>query len=240
MTHYHYYESSQDKLGNCTRYPYGDFHQVHALNLPDIELFLIPGHFEGSDYSGGLANKSNHRSFLKQFGKVQGVYDLYGGFATYAIAIRKDVAENHQDIKECLDALENYGVMDDCDVTALEIEMQDEFMKDDLVPELRRKILFNGITPAAKILENLAWESLQDDGLGRKAPDWSFEGSGAWIDSTPIKHYVEDRIIIARAKVKSLPTYMAREWSCDATQLLFEQRLRGQNESGRPCSRGNP
>ena len=44
-------------------------------------VFFIPELLGGSDYSGGLLQKANHRAFLEKFGRLRGVHDLYGATA---------------------------------------------------------------------------------------------------------------------------------------------------------------
>ena len=102
---------------------YGDFKEVKLdpkhvegqfyleKRLRDKELlrstYLIPDLMVGSDYAGSDVEKSNYRSFLREYGKWTGVHALYGGYDTYGVAIRLDVLLRHPEVKDTLDALEN-------------------------------------------------------------------------------------------------------------------------------------
>lgn len=66
-------------------------------------IYLVPDLLSGGDYSNSSeVQVSNHRSFLKEFKNVEGVYDVWGGFGSFAVAIRADVAESNEQIKSLI------------------------------------------------------------------------------------------------------------------------------------------
>lgn len=229
MTYYTFNSEWRDiqlETGEC--YSYGDFKEFKGVVTEEDKkwLFIIPEHFEGSDYAGSSVSVSNHRSFLKEFDKVKGVYDLYGGYNTYAIAIRADVAETHEGIKETLDALENYGIMNESDLSEVEDEWHQEAMKD-VVSDLCRHIDLEEFIPEyeklledTETIEELAWEAILELDLS-----WSEENCYSYIDSDEIKPYVEDRLLLDHCK--ELPLFVNREWSCKQTSTMYEQKLKG-------------
>src|SRR5208283_2158426 len=86
-----------------SRFSWSDLHpydgEVNEETLKTI--YITPDLLSGGDYSNSsVVHVSNHRSFLKEFKNVEGVYDVYGAFGSFAVAIRADVAESNERIKE--------------------------------------------------------------------------------------------------------------------------------------------
>jgi hypothetical protein len=215
----HYYEDFES-IGSYKNAESAGKSSQKALN----ELYLIPEDFGGSDYAGSYVTVANHRAFLEKFGNVEGVYDLYGGFNTYAIAIRADVAQSNQEIREVLDSLKNYGVVDEETASEVEFEWQEEAMKY-IVEDLTKSMDLSKLIPdfrkfiRPKKIESLAWQ-----GIAYMELDWSMENTNAYIDQNKIKPYIEDRLLID--KCKDLPLLIGRKWSCEQTKTLFEQKLK--------------
>src|SRR4051812_3681972 len=65
---------------------YGDLHHVTG-EVSDSDYY-VPSLLSGSDYSGSSVEVSNCKTFLEQFGKLEGVHKVYGGHGTFAVAIR--------------------------------------------------------------------------------------------------------------------------------------------------------
>jgi hypothetical protein len=130
---------------------YGDLQPGDRSALEDELRFIVPGYLSGSDYSGGSVEVSNHRLFLEEFGGLEGVHNVYGGYGTYGAAIRLDVWRAGADRSVCawfgadeetatcdedgacihqmrawLDELESYPVADEDDLCRVEMEAQDE------------------------------------------------------------------------------------------------------------------
>jgi len=137
----HYQETWETMLENDSE-SYECFKGIDLDKAEEIEnlkeLYLIPNLMIGSDYSGCAVTKSNYRSFLREFKgddddddnanfkEANGVLSLYGGYSTYAVAIRLDVLKDNEEMQECLNALEDYPLMDENDLSELEMELQDE------------------------------------------------------------------------------------------------------------------
>jgi len=209
-------------------YSYGDFQEfkgeVTEENKKD--LFIVPGNFEGSDYSGGTVQLSNHRSFLEMFKEVEGVYDLYGAYGTFGIAIRLDVSETHEEIKEVLNSLEDYGLINDEDLSQLENEQETEHMPE-LIKDVRRGIDLDEYVPEMDSLiedddklEHLIW-----DGINERNLEWEHTTTGAYLSPCEVLPYVRDKLLIEYCK--ELPLLINWEWSCGKTHTEFEQKLKG-------------
>jgi hypothetical protein len=216
-------------------YSYGDFSEFKGQVTEDLKksLYHLPSLLEGSDYSGGAVELSNHRSFLKDFKEVDGVYNLEGGFGTYSVAIRLDVLESHAEIKKAIKSLADYPLLDDEDYHALQNGWEQEAMADNLwqigmnisnldtyIPEF--KILLETLLDDTSSIEEFAW-----DGINELSLDWSYENTSAYMDYERVLPYVEDRLLIKYGKVDTLPLLINREWSCTETKEMFENKLKG-------------
>lgn len=215
-------------LKTGTSYPYGDFqefkNQVTEENKK--ELFIIPGYFEGSDYSGGTIQLSNHRSFLEMFKDIEGVYNLYGAYGTFGIAIRLDVSESNEEIKEVLNSLEDYSIINDEDLSELEHEQETEHMPD-LIRDVRSGIDLDEYVPEMDSLieEDDKLDHLIRDGINERDLEWEHTTTGAWLSPVEVLPYVRDKLLLEYCK--ELPLLINWEWSCDKTHTEFEQKLKG-------------
>ena len=77
---------------------YREYEPENDLAYSDLEpsstkgpVFVLPGYLSGSDYSGGSVTVSNHRLFIEEFGELDGVHNVYGGYGSYGVAIRLDL-----------------------------------------------------------------------------------------------------------------------------------------------------
>jgi len=210
-------------------YSLGDF-QAYRGEVTEAlrkSLFFMPTYLSGSDYSGGSVERANHRAFLKEYGETDGVYDIYGGFGTYGIAIRLDVYEDIPEIKEAIDKLDDYPLFDEEAHSELEMEWQQEFITSELAHFCLQIDLEDYIPDIDKILEDqdtiesYIWESLEPLEL-----EFQSENTGAYVDLDKVKPYVEDRLIIEHAK--QLPLFLNREWSCEQTEEMFKKKLTGE------------
>lgn len=217
-------------LENGNSYSYGDFQEYRGEVTEALKksLFIIPKWFIGSDHSGGALEKSNHRSFLRIFGKVNGVYELYGGFNTYAIAIRVDVAESNPEIKSTLEELENYPLVDEEDHSELEFEWQCEAMLNILDDIIRAIDLEEYIPDIETILEDKeALEHIAWDGSNTLNLEWISETTSSFLKGTnALQSYIEDRLLIDHCK--DLPLLINRNWSCNEIKEAFMNKLQQQ------------
>jgi hypothetical protein len=180
---------------NGSSLSYGDlkeeFDYQGKLKTADIDSswFFLSSYMSGSDYSGNDLEVSNHRVFLEMFGSVDGVHDVYGGYGTFAVAIRLSTLADNEEIRECLSALENYPVIDEDDMSEVEQEAQNEAWKSwlasDFAKALRQKFdnKKNGLN-----LEDIESESNEMRSLFYEAAEHANEyfinetGNSAWID----------------------------------------------------------
>lgn len=98
-----------------------------------------------SDYSGGTVERSNCRVFLDMFKNTEGVYRLFGGYGTEGVLINKSLLESNNDIKEVINALENYPVISEDDLSALELELEEEAVNSWIIYDLTRELDARGI-----------------------------------------------------------------------------------------------
>lgn len=220
-----------ESLETGSSYSYGDFQEYNGVITEEKkkELFILPEHMQGSDYSGDFTNKSNHRVFIKEFGEVEGVYDLYGGFGTFAIAIRLDVAESNTEIKDILEGLDNYSLIDEEDHSALEIESETEAFPEIISDIIREIDLEEYIPDCESILEDKeAIQLIGWDGIHDLALDWVHERYTAILcdDDNKLQPYIEDRLLIEHCK--DLPLLINREWSCKDTRERYKVKLSAQ------------
>lgn len=89
-----------------------------------IPLYVIP-EASGSDYSGGTAEKSNYQVLqeLREEHQMPELIAFYGGHGTYGIAVRLDKPLSAE-VKEILDGLEGYAVIDEDHLSNLESEAE--------------------------------------------------------------------------------------------------------------------
>lgn len=69
----------------------------------------------GSDYSGGTAEYSNYVFLRRKFSNRKGVYALYGGYNSFAIAYDDSEisGKTRKDINEIIEQLQDYPCLDD-------------------------------------------------------------------------------------------------------------------------------
>lgn len=89
----------------------------------------------GSDYSGGSVNESNYRVLgeMLENAHPEGSEPVVwartrGGHGTYGIIV--NYGDLDEEVREAIDALENYPLMDEEDHSRLEMEQQEEAWKD--------------------------------------------------------------------------------------------------------------
>lgn len=159
--------------------------------------YLLPDLLSGSDYSGSLVQRANHRSFSEMFadGEDEWWTNVPGGHGTYGILIdMKGVPDDiSTDVAEFLNALHDYPLADEEMHSEMEIEAQEEawnsWAERDFAHDLQKKF---GDDPK---LEPVLDEVLMDDELLKKLRDlfedareraneyWVNEQGGEmWID----------------------------------------------------------
>lgn len=207
---------------------YDDFEPFKGQVTDKKALYLLPSELSGGDYcSSGTVNVSNHRVFLKLYEKVEGVYDVYSGYGGYAVAIRLDVLDSNPEIKEALDGLEGYPVIDEEDLSQLEWdkskEAWDDWVRRDAVREVQKD----------PFLEE--WDPEDDDefyldftGAAEEAGVyWEPEGQDMRIDVDRVAPYLTDRIVLKQIPKSDLPLLLSRKWSSKSAQAEYEKLLKG-------------
>lgn len=196
---YYYVEGPWDEA-DCKKrmeaacVPYGDMEPLigQKAEPPEGTVWYEVQHCGGSDYSGGICNRSNHQSFLEMFGGRPGVLDSYGGYGTYAIFLRADVDD--EEILDCLRGLADYPLIDDEALSALEVQMSNEAWEHWAESDFRQAI-------EKALLEGEYWEASGDvilevfQAACEKANEyWEVDGEDMWIrvDKVAAKVAFED------------------------------------------------
>lgn len=177
------YEDSDDSY-------IGSYSSIVDYQKLEWSDYYCSNHFGYSDYSGSTYNKSNHELFIKEFGDIDGVKDVYGGYSSSDIYIRLDVLNSNKDIQECLNALEDYPVMDEVHLCEVEEEAKQEswerYTRKDFLRALNKEFNYN--------LEKLSEEFI--DRLFRNLEEhtdvyWIFEYTSAYF---PLDEMISKRL----------------------------------------------
>jgi len=220
--------TGMDELETDTCYSYGDFERYQGKITEALtkSLFLRPDLMSGSDYSGGLITYSNYKAMIKEFKNVEGIYELYGGYNTYSIAIRLDVAQNNSEIKKILNGLEDYALIDEDLYSEIQTEWEIEGMKyvvDDLIDKIDLEAYlpdYATLLEDKEKFEQLIWDIINDHSI-----EWTIEIKSAYIDPDVLKPYVEDHYLLEYGKQDILPLLINREWACENNRKLYTEKL---------------
>jgi hypothetical protein len=99
-------------------------HTPYSYHTDEPVEVVVPELLGGSDYSGSTYHRSNYDVFLEEFGDVDGVYSIYGGYGTFAIAIRADLM--NEEIYEAVSKLKDYLILDEDALSHYESELEQE------------------------------------------------------------------------------------------------------------------
>lgn len=101
--------------------------------FPELLCIDIPL-CSGSDYSGCLVEQSNYRCILEDIGMYRGVYDVHGSYDSFGIVVNikklQDSNDVYEEVKDIIDALSEYCLYNDDDLSELEIEKEEEAWDD--------------------------------------------------------------------------------------------------------------
>ena len=111
---------------------------------PSGDLMFVP-YTTYSDYSGDTVDRSNCDVFMERYGNNPNVWEVYGGYRTRAMVIHRRVyddpqTEEEEEIKECIDGLSDYPLIDEEYHSNLEFEMEGEAWNDYGRHDLRRAL----------------------------------------------------------------------------------------------------
>jgi len=219
----------------------GDMRNVSPHHTKDADDLYMPELLSGSDYSGGSVTESNFRVFKELYvgdDKLIGIWEVYGGYGTYGIAIsrelmtttivqlhalRNETYNKYADLKgeytgenkhlemwiemrECLDNLENYPVIDEDDMSQLELEQQGEAYESWGRSDFKRELLkhFQDSDLYGPLEDWLDCQTANDeiDQLFYKLESesntyWEDQsGAGQWIDVEKIAQTANERDIV--------------------------------------------
>jgi hypothetical protein len=216
------------------RLSYGDFDRAPAGT--EEPVYIFPSLLGGGDHAGtGLENASNHRVFWKRFRRVAGVHNLYGGYGTFAIAIRKDVAESKEAIRETLADLEEYPLISEEDHSMLEMEETRKSWEDwgrsgfihdltkalnleeDSLEEILKQLFPEDTDPISTLFNECAEDANEY---------WRDDNGSMYIDIEKIVPYAGDRILLHTTPQHDLPLLIGRKWSSSKYHIEFEAKLK--------------
>jgi len=228
---YDHYESNTPEEGE--EIGYGDLKQFPLRKDVDIDklehketYYLMPRYMTGSDYSNScLVEVSNHRVFLEQFKEVSGVHDVSGGFGTYAIAIRLDVYLSNDEIREMIDSLEDYPLIDEGDHSKLTGEKEEESWEG-WVHVDAFKALQKSHPTLEEIEEPYDFQYQFNMAAEESNTDWENESAdNMWINLNDVIPYLRDRALVHLTPEDELPLLISHEWTSNKAQEIFEQKL---------------
>lgn len=161
--------------------------------LPDDYLWLdLMG---GSDYSGNALEKSNYDVFLEQFGTVDGVLDVHGGYGSYGVLIRRDVYDSNAEIREQLERLDNYPVLDEEHMSGLEVQAQNEAWDGWTCADFRHALgkRFPELEDAVDEVPSADLRDEFESACNDQNVYWENEtGNSAWVDVTQIAAGIDE------------------------------------------------
>lgn len=143
------YESYEHDKNGAWGYVYFPVGQT-SISYGDIKedkngLFLEVPYSTYSDYSGCTVERSNCRVFEDMFKEFLGtdMWTIYGGYGTSGILITVKLYENNEDVREVISGLFDYPLINEDDLSELEMEIEDEdwdnWIKFDLTRELEKQ-----------------------------------------------------------------------------------------------------
>lgn len=190
----------------------------------------------GSDYSGGSVHESNYRVLTQMLAEAHPADEqpvvwaaTSGGHGTYGIVVRYGDLE--EEIREAIDGLEDYALLDEEDHSQLEIEQQDEawedWAKDDFIKECAKDlgvdayelkeraeaagIRWTRIFEIAREKANVYWEDQQGAGqfirvkkIADVATDFiSGTKFPSYVDADTVEEYEKLGVIVAALQEES-------------------------------------
>jgi len=224
-----WYEYTGDDEPSKDFASYADFYPCDLKNAKGRKLYLMPKLLSGSDYSGSLVEVSNHRVFWNTFKRCAGVHDVQGGYGTFGVAIREDVYNGNGDLRETLERLDGYPLLDEDDHLTLEVEKEGEAWGDWVKHDFIR--LVRGAHPTLE-----EWEPNDDESeveeLFRVAQDeaneyWEDDGGSMYIRLEKIVPYAVDHMLLQRTPADQLLLLADHSWASDKLAQEYEQRLKG-------------
>jgi hypothetical protein len=159
-----------------------------------MSLLWVSDYCQSGDYGGAVHYRSNANVLLKEFSSPQ-CRELYGSYGSHGMAI--DPRYLSEELLENLQSLESYPVLDEDDLSHLEMELQNEAWESWASSDFSRKLesLLSEILSAADWQNAEHWaeqsiESLSEDQLWTLFSDatesanlyWESQHNDVWID----------------------------------------------------------
>lgn len=158
----------------------------------------LPELLSGSDYMGGSVTVSNCRVFLDRFGDRPDVRKFSSGwFGDYGVLLGPRALAD-EEIKECLDRLADYIVIDEDDLSAVEFEAESEAWERDYRRRFLAALQLRHIPGATRLAELEPGEDAPD-------PAWELfhtlceRSNTYWENETGNSAYVDIDRVVARA-----------------------------------------
>lgn len=158
----------------------GSYSPIENYSKLEFSDYYHPEYLGYSDYSGSTYTKSNHQLFIEQFGEIEGVQNVHGGYGSHDIYIRLDVLNNNEEIQECLNSLDDYPVMDEDHLFEIEEEAKNEswnsYIRKDFLRGLEKEFNYNLEKLSNEFIDRLFWK------LEEKTNTyWIFEHTDAYF-----------------------------------------------------------
>ena len=224
-----------------------DFERIEVTEEDDKKhLYIQPDLLAGSDYLGTLVERSNHEAFLRDYGELEGIIDIYGGMGTFGVAIRMDVAENNEEIRDVMAALDDYCLIDEETHSRMESEEHDRAWEDWARSDTEAVIFGvlnkideqgdNGILDGdpddiSSELDSDDLRALFEECAGIINEYWEIEtGGNAYVRVSKIGDVMADWFLLKHIKPEYLPMLMTHEWKTEEARQVYEKLLKGE-----PC-----
>lgn len=140
----------------------GSYSCIQNYEKLEFSDYYCPKYFGYSDYSGSTYTKSNHELFIKEFGEIDGVKNVHGGYGSRDVYIRLDVLNSNQDIQDCLNALDDYPVMDEEHLSEVEEEAKQEawnsYTRKDFLRALQKEFNYDLDKVSDVFISQLFWK----------------------------------------------------------------------------------
>lgn len=127
----------QDYWENQDDQHISSYDPVDRGEVKDSDYFTSK-HLGYSDYSGTIYGKSNQQIILEEFGHLDGVLQIYGGYSYSDVFIRIDVLDSNEDLQSMIFGLEDYPIIDEDRLSEVEEEAKEEAMRNWVLYDFRR------------------------------------------------------------------------------------------------------
>ena len=191
-------------------------------------LLWLPSYCIGGDYCGSTHHVANARYLLRQFSSPE-LREIYGGYGSQGVII--DPRYLSEELLELLQSLENYPVLCEDELSAYELELQDETWEHTIRREWENalesalsSLLSDNEELAESIVESLSEESLFS--LFSHCAElsntyWEAEsGTTVYIDTDRVAESLSSELLL-----KLLSSSLSSQFSAALQPLLASSQL---------------